>query len=49
MPHGAVDRRKPASLGKLAIPPSESESLWEAFMTEFEDAGHEVLAKLHPP
>ena len=42
-----MDRRKPAAQGEPAFPPSDSELLWRALMTEFEDASQEVLANLH--
>jgi hypothetical protein len=43
----AMDRHKPASQGKPAVPSSDLDSLWQALMREFEDATQEVLARLH--
>ena len=38
---------KPASQGEPATPTSDSDLLWRALMSEFEDASQEVVAKLH--
>jgi hypothetical protein len=42
-----MDRRTPASHGKPAVPSSDAELLWQALMSEFEDANQDVLARLH--
>jgi hypothetical protein len=43
----AMDRHKPASQGEPAAPSSDLDLLWQALMSEFEDASQEVLARLH--
>ena len=43
----AMDMRKPASEGKPADLSPDSELLWRALMSAFEDASEEVLARLH--
>jgi hypothetical protein len=43
----AMDRRTPARHGKPAVPSSDAELLWQALMSEFEDASQDVLATLH--
>ena len=47
LPFLDVERHKPAHPGKPAALSSDSEILWRALMSEFEDASQEVLAKLH--
>ena len=42
-----MDRRKPTRQGEPAALSSDSEVLWRALMTAFEDASLEVLENLH--
>ena len=41
-----MDRPKPDSQDKPAVPSTDPESLWQALMSEFEEASREVLARL---
>jgi hypothetical protein len=41
-----MDRPKPVSQGEPAVPSNDPELLWQALMSEFEDASREVLARL---